>query len=81
MMNNLGVLSSTIGRTSIGVAAAVPSIWVDGSPWQAVATLWKACAEYCRAQVNWDASKLLTQKNMYPKLGHRMLTQKALGTT
>ena len=36
---------------------------------------------YCSGQVNWDASKLLTQKNMYPELGHRMLIQKDFGTT
>jgi len=35
---------------------------------------------YCGSQVNWDASKLLTQKNKCPELGRRMLTQKAFGT-
>ena len=36
---------------------------------------------YCSGQVNWDTSKLLTQKNMYPELGRRRLTQKAFETT
>ena len=36
---------------------------------------------YCGRQVNWDASKLLTQKNVYPELGGRMLTPQAFGTT
>ena len=36
---------------------------------------------YCSGQVNWDASKLLTQKNMYPELGHRALTQNDFRTT
>ena len=36
---------------------------------------------YSSGQVNWDASKLLTQKSMRPKLGRRLLTQKVFGAT
>jgi len=38
-------------------------------------------SKYCSGQVNWDASKLPTQKNMYAELGCRMMTQKGFGTT
>ena len=33
--------------------------------------------KYCSGQINWDASKLLTEKNMYPELGRCMLTGKS----
>ena len=36
--------------------------------------------KYCSDSVNVDTSKVLTQKNKYPELGRRMLTQKGFGT-
>ena len=36
--------------------------------------------KYCSDTVNVDTSKLLTQKNKCPELGHPMLTQKGFGT-
>ena len=73
----MGSLVAVLGRLLLSRGGSTQEYYRVNN----ISLRYETLLEYCSGQINWDASKLLTQKNMYPELGRPMLTQKVFGTT